>query len=94
MASVGNTNTSLNICEMRRVGTLQSISVNGATPTTNLSATSSATIDDFFIGTAGSGGFPLIGSIAEIIIYDRNLSAAEIAAVNQYLADKWGVTLA
>jgi len=90
----GATNTDLNIAAMRRDGTTQGISVDGGTEVTNTSATSSATIDDFFIGTAGSGAFPLNGSIAEIIIYDRNLSTGEITTINQYLANKWGVTLA
>jgi hypothetical protein len=89
----GATNTALNIATMRRDGTTQGISVDGDTEVTKTSATSSATIDDFFIGTAGSGAFPLNGSIAEIIIYDRALSANERAVVNQYLANKWGITL-
>ena len=90
----GATNTDLNIAAMRRDGVNQNISVNGGTNVPNASATSSATIDDFFIGTAGSGAFPLNGSIAEIIIYDRSLSDGEIAATNQYLSNKWGITLA
>ena len=94
VASTGNTNTALNICVMKRSGTAQSISVNGATAVSNTSATSSATVDDFFIGTAGSGAFPLIGSIAEILIYNKSLSANEELIINQYIANKWGITLA
>ena len=94
VSSTGNTNTSLNIAQMLRAGTTQSISVNGETPVTNLGASSSATIDDFFIGSGGSSTLGLNGSIGEIIIYDTNLTSNVIMTVNMYLADKWGVTLA
>ena len=86
-------NTNLNIAHMRKEGTDQTIAVNGGTEATPITASNTATIDDFFIGTAGSGAFPLIGSIAEMLFYDRNLSPSEISAINQYLANKWGVTL-
>ena len=79
---------------MLRAGTTQSISVNGETPVTNLGASSSATIDDFFIGSGGSSTLGLNGSIGEIIIYDTNLTSNVIMTVNMYLSDKWGVTLA
>lgn len=93
ISNISNTNTALNIALCRRTGTYQDISVNGDTPASNLLASSEASIDDAFIGTAGSGGFPLIGSIAEIIIYNRFLSAVEVTCTNNYLANKWGITL-
>ena len=34
--------------------------------------------------------FPLSGEIAEVIVYNRALSDAEITQVEQYLKDKWG----
>lgn len=40
----------------------------------------------------GVGGY-FAGDVAEVIIYNRKLSTAERAAVNQYAANKWGVTL-
>ncbi len=36
---------------------------------------------------------PFVGSIAEIIVYSRNLSAMEQGQVHTYLSDKWGITL-
>jgi len=43
---------------------------------------------------SGTPSLPLDGKIGEHIIYNRVLSASEIATVERYLARKWGVTLA
>lgn len=68
----------------------QTFSVNGAAPLTNTggSAESGATL-----GTIGSGNsaLPLTGSIAEMLIYDRELSDPEILRVEEYLSEKWGL---
>lgn len=37
---------------------------------------------------------PFVGSIAEIVVYDRNLTTQEVSDVHDYLSTKWGVTLA
>lgn len=43
------------------------------------------------IGAMHDGGaFPLVGDVAEVRIYDRVLSGAELAAVEAELAGKWG----
>ena len=34
-----------------------------------------------------------VGAIAEIIVVNGTLTASEIAATEQYLADKWGITI-
>ena len=74
-----------------RSGTTQSISVDSGTPVTNTSGLSESGIDAATIGSkAGAGSF-LLGSIAEIIIYSRALSTAEISAVETYLSNKWGI---
>ena len=41
----------------------------------------------------GSGGAPLDGIIAEIIIYNKVLSASQITQINQYLSRKWGIAI-
>jgi hypothetical protein len=45
------------------------------------------------IGGVGSS-LPLNGYIAEIVIYSRALSVAEVQRVERYLGAKWGLTVA
>lgn len=62
---------------------------SGATSTTAnraYSATSTLIIGDGFAG----GGDNWNGKIAEVVAYDRVLSGADLAAVEQYLRTKWG----
>lgn len=48
----------------------------------------------FFIGAGAAGADgPFVGDIGEILVYQKQLTAAEIASVEEYLAKKWGVTL-
>ncbi|MEN8927853.1 MAG: hypothetical protein ABF242_07850 [Flavobacteriales bacterium] len=44
-------------------------------------------------GLSSNNGRLLDGSIAEIIVYKRNLTAVDIRRVESYLAIKWGITL-
>lgn len=46
-----------------------------------------------YVGDDSSGGDELNGHIAEIIVYDRDLTADERRDVENYLASKWGRTL-
>lgn len=41
----------------------------------------------------GSAGAPLDGIIAEVIIYNKVLSASQITQINQYLSRKWGIAI-
>ncbi len=45
-----------------------------------------------FVGDDSSGGDELQGNIAEIIVYDRDLTSDERRDVENYLASKWGIT--
>lgn len=88
-ATQSGTNTSFTTFSCFRDGTTQSISRNGATASTNASGADEPGIDAGHIGSlAGSSAF-LIGSVAEVIIYDRALSATEITSVENYLSAKW-----
>ncbi|MEE9510293.1 MAG: LamG-like jellyroll fold domain-containing protein [Candidatus Bathyarchaeia archaeon] len=91
----GVTKSDLNIYSCFRDGTTLSISLNGATAVTGTGGADNSSIDEASIGSyrLGVSSF-LNGSIAEIIMYDRVLSSAEIASVETYLSNKWGVTLA
>lgn len=68
-------------------GTNQSISVNNATAATNVTGDelwTPAPIDIFKSSTGGSNK-----AIARILIYDKNHTAAEVLAVENYLRDKY-----
>jgi hypothetical protein len=43
------------------------------------------------IGSHATGGEVLNGFVAEILIFDRALTANEKAGINNYLSEKWGV---
>lgn len=45
------------------------------------------------IGANGAGGGPLTGFMAEVLVYNQALSAADKDTIEAYLADKWGITL-
>lgn len=51
------------------------------------------TIDARQIGKIGNFLGSLVGRIGEIIVYDRILVAAELLQLNNYLSNKWGITL-
>ena len=49
---------------------------------------------DLAVGAAADGGAEVFtGRIAEVLVYERDMSAAEIEDVEAYLAEKWGITL-
>lgn len=86
----GNTNTNYQILMGRRSGTTQAVAVNNGAETTNTSATN-VTADAAYIGSLNDTSSYLTGGIAEILIYNRSLSTAEITQVNNYLANKYGI---
>ncbi len=91
VVSFATTTTNYNVITAFRSGTTQSITANGGTPTTDANGASESGVDAWAIGSlAGSANF-LTGSIAEILIYNRALTAAEIVQVELYLANKWGI---
>jgi hypothetical protein len=74
-------------CTVRRNGTQDSSDRTIGSLQTNPNALS--------IGAGGEGGFDAFaGDICEIVIYNRRLALAETQRIEQYLARKWGVTLA
>lgn len=90
--TTGHTNTDFNIIKGRRSGTTQAISINGGTEVTGGTGDDGGTADAGLIGNSLNGLF-LTGSIAEIIMYNRSLSAAESTQVELYLSRKYGITL-
>jgi hypothetical protein len=68
---------------------VQRTSLFGAT---SFSTSPSTTINR--IGYLASNAFQLQGWIAEILLYDRAISATERQRVERYLGKKWGITVA
>lgn len=87
----GITTTNYNIVTSTFNGTTgQSIQINNGTTLTNTGGSANGGVDRSNIGSSGAS-FILTGAIAEIIIYNRLLSSAEISQVNRYLSGKWGI---
>ena len=87
----GVTPTNFNIFNGRRSGTTEAISYNGGSETSDANAADEASITAGSVG--GITGLSFTGSIAEVILYNRSLSALEIFNINKKLSYKWGVTL-
>lgn len=85
-------NTNFKVVYGRRSGTTLAISQNGATESTNANGADEPGINGGFIG--GSASANMTGQIAEILIYNRSLSASERSVVIKYLGSKWGITVA
>ncbi len=88
----GITATNYNIISGTRSGTGRTLSFNNGVPVTSSNATD-VTCTEMFIGSRDALFDFIIGSIAEIIIYNRALTAAEIIQVNRYLSQKWNITI-
>lgn len=94
VSSTGNDNDAFNISIMRRLGSSQSIEVNGESPPNNNAfAQNVASVDDFIIGGDTGAGFLFDGSFGEIMIYNRSLSDGEVDCINQYASNKFNITL-
>lgn len=82
--------TNANIFTAFRNATILSLSVNNGVPSTANTGNNSPGVAIANIGSySGVSGF-LLGSVAEILIYNRALSASEILQINLELKSKWG----
>lgn len=59
--------------------------------TGTVAATTDASNNEFFIGNDVGGTNGLAGYVAEVILFNKTLSATEYANVENYLANKWGL---
>lgn len=89
----GAVNTNYQIIYGRHSGATQAISINNGIEVTNSSGANVATTDIAAIGSSQGTTLYLNGGIAEILIYNRSLSVAEINQVESYLSAKWGVAV-
>ncbi len=91
ITNTGNVNTNFQIIRARRSGTTQALAVNSGAEVTDSGAVSESGVTNVQIGSFQDTGNYLNGSIAEIILYKRSLTTTEIATVENYLANKWGI---
>lgn len=89
----GGTSTIPLISTSQRSGTTLQLQINNGTAGTNSNANSEAGIDAGSLGSfLGTTAF-LNGSIAEVILYNRALSAAENVQVCRILANEHAITI-
>lgn len=71
-----------------------SVAMNGQvlTPHASVAGSNSTADAQLYVGTNGANSQAWNGDMAEILVYDRQLSAAERSQVNAYLDNKWGIT--
>lgn len=86
--SVACTETNWNIFMGEFNGVSSAISVNGVRTTGGAGATNATGLT---LGNSGGETIPLNGDIAEVLVYNTQLNAAQRAQVETYLNDKWAV---
>lgn len=89
----GVTKSNFNIICCKRDATSVSIAINSGTASSNSNGLDVPGINEASIGAYQSSSLFLTGSIAEIIAYNRFLSAVEIKQVEVYLSEKWEISL-
>jgi hypothetical protein len=66
---------------------------NGSSEISTTGGTTRATTTGIYVGDDSSTGDQLQGNIAEIIVYDRDLTPDERRDIQNYLGNKWGITI-
>lgn len=92
LTSSSNIPNSFNIFSISYNGTNVVTKVNNVTFTTSAS-TPTSTTNVLIIGNASAYSFGLLGTMGEVVIYNRFLSTSEETSVNKYLSDKWGISV-
>lgn len=64
-----------------------------ATDGINLSGYNNSILTSLNLGSSPGGINPMDGWIGEVIIYNAVLTTSEITQINQYLSNKWGITI-
>lgn len=86
----GATNTNYQVLVGHHSGVTQGINVNSGTEITNNSGANTNITNGWQIGASNGGTF-LTGDIAEMLIYNRSLSQAEISQITQYFYNKYNL---
>ena len=81
------------LVSMRQSGTAANVRVDGSLEVSTTTAMRTTTTG-IYVGDDSTSGDFLDGQISEIITYNRALSSDEVHDVENYLATKWGLTIA
>lgn len=92
ISSSGNTNTEYQIIIGWKVGTSQSVSVNGRTVFTNTSAANESGIDGGQVGALVANGF-ITGDIGEMALWRFGMSDFEREQLQYFMSSKWDIPL-
>lgn len=92
VTKTGLTTTDFNIIRARREGTTLALSFNGGPETTSTNGADEPGVDAAVLGS-GAGSQFLVGSIAEVIMYDSSLVTADSSQVESFLSPRWAVPL-
>lgn len=88
----GVTLSNANIITGRHNGSTLAISINNGVETTNSNGANENGITAGYIGSLSGVQSFFNGALAEILVYNRSLSAAEMLSINKYLSNKWGIS--
>lgn len=89
-----NSNPNIHTVTFQSGGKLRyQLNNNTATEGTTRSGYDNSVATGLAIGGSNPSNMSLDGFIAEIIIYNKVLSASQITQINQYLSRKWGITI-
>lgn len=85
------------IVGLRRTSTSAlSVRLDGAQDGSATNSASATGTYKFRIGSRPSSGLPATGldaAVAELLIYDADVSSSDLASIESYLSSKWGVTI-
>ncbi|OGT39141.1 MAG: hypothetical protein A3E81_06475 [Gammaproteobacteria bacterium RIFCSPHIGHO2_12_FULL_36_30] len=89
------TDGAVNLISGGRTSSTYTLFYDGATSPTNSVVRNATAMDDtaLHIGEDYGGGYRYAGDIAEILVFDHYLTAAEMLIANQYLSNKYGITM-
>ncbi|MFA6043369.1 MAG: hypothetical protein WC718_00165 [Phycisphaerales bacterium] len=83
------------ILDLWRIGADYSVSYNNGTPVADSSDTTATASGTMYVGDmAATATNAWNGDMAEILIFDNDLSSGDRAALLTHLATKWGITIA
>lgn len=87
-----NIPNAFNVFSLTYNGSLVSMLINGVSGA-SASATPASNTNAITIGNANGYSFGLLGTMGDVLIYNRYLSTSEQTSINRYLANKWGIAI-
>lgn len=92
-AITGLTNTNMRIWDTRRAGATIGIQTNNGSENTNANGINVTPTRGNIGAILGGANTAITGTICEIAIWNRNLTAAEINQIYHYFSSKWAIAI-